>query len=51
MITKMTTTGTVNSYIIRIGGVSVTVNNNFSEKTSDIQVEAKSKGGALDAQA
>ena len=51
MITKMTTTDTVNSYVMKIGGVSVTISNNFSEKTVDIQVEPKITGGALDTQA
>jgi len=51
MTTKITMSGITNSYNQTIGGVNVTVNSNFSEKTTTIEVEAKVTGGALHVEA
>ncbi|MEI0446158.1 hypothetical protein R4J03_03735 [Brachyspira intermedia] len=50
MVTAITTTDTTNTYTTSIGGVNVTVRNNFSDKTATVEVEPKITGGALNVQ-
>lgn len=50
MVTAITTTDTINMYTTSIGGVNITVRNNFAENTATIEVEPKITGGALNVQ-
>ena len=50
MVTAITTTDTTNTYVTLIGGVNITVRNNFSENTATVEVEPKITGNALNVQ-
>ncbi|WP_295156805.1 hypothetical protein [uncultured Brachyspira sp.] len=50
MVTTITATETTNVYVTSIGGVNITVRNNFSDKTATVEVEPKITGGALNVQ-